>query len=189
MVDADGWLRRALEPALAGDAILVARADTAIAALSACAARDPLCVVTELDLADHDGLRLARSLRGGSGPVAAVPLVLLADRPDAALCAAAIEAGVDVVLDRRGPLSDLRATVVALASMQRRLREDAARRLDRARADGRSRTAPSAQSGTRRRVVEPPGHAVHDVVVPSARPDPRAEPVEDVPTRVHVWRK
>lgn len=188
MVDANGWLGRAVEAGLADEGVEVVRASTAFGALSVCAARDALCVVTDLELADHDGLWLTATLRDGGGHIATVPVVILADHPSAAICAAAIQAGVDLVLDRGGAVADLQATVRALVAMHRRLRGEAARRLAKAGADARSRT-PTGRSGTQRRVTPPPSHAVEEVVVPSARPDPRAEPLEDIPTRVQVWRK
>ena len=193
VVDAEGWLRRSLVPGLEDDGLEVARAATAIGALSACAAQDPLCVVVDLELSDHDGLWLAAALRDGNGPTSSVPIVLLAERPDATLCAQAIAAGVDVVLDRRGAIAELRTYVRALVAMSRRVRAEASRRA--AKADARARSeAPerpaSGRSGTQRKVTaRSPGHAVREEVLPSARPDPRAEPTEDSPTRRHVWGK
>lgn len=189
VVDEEDRLRSALAGALGAERVEVARHATALGALSACISRAPLCIVADLDLPDYDGLWLAASVRANLGVIASTPIVLLGHPVDDELRGRALEAGVDVLLSKPVRLDELCAQVRALLAMSGRLRAEAVLRA--ARGDSRAPQAtPSSRSGVRRR-VEPPGlaHAAREEVVPSARPDPRAEPVEDVPTRIHVWRR
>lgn len=189
VVDEEDRLRSALEGVLGAERVEVARHATALGALSACVLRAPLCIVTDMDLPDYDGLWLAASVRANLGAVASTPIVLLGHPIDDELRARALEAGVDVLLPKPVRLDELCAQVRALLAMSGRLRAEAVQRA--ARGDDRVMQATaSSRSGVRRRVEPPrPGQAVREEVVPSARPDPRAEPVDEVPTRIHVWRK
>lgn len=189
VVDEEDRLRSALEGVLGAEHVEVARHATALGALSACIARAPLCIVADMDLPDYDGLWLAASVRANLGAIASTPIVLLGHPVDDELRGRALEAGVDVVLPKPVRLDELCAQVRALLAMSGRLRAQAIQRAARGGDRGMQATAPS-RSGVRRR-VEPPtlARAVREEIVPSARPDPRAEPVDDVPTRIHVWRK
>lgn len=169
VVDAVGWLRRALEPGMRAEGLAIASATTAVGGLSASIARDPACVVIDFGLPDHDGLWLTAALREGDAPSAGVPIVLLADEPDRELLRRARDAGADLVLARGGPMAELRATVRALVAVHERLVPPGAQ-VGPAE-EGRAR------SGKHRRVEGGSGsRVVRDEVVPGARPDPRAEP-------------
>jgi CheY-like chemotaxis protein len=127
IVDREAALHRELEAALATDSVEVVRSATALGALSTCTKLEPLCVVADMSLPDHDGLWLAGALRASAGQVASTPIVLLATGADATVHARAAAAGVDWILAKPIDLVELRAQVRALMAVSARLRGAAER--------------------------------------------------------------
>src|SRR5262245_29811596 len=126
VVDGDARVQRAIAAntpqTVTGDKIEVVPCTTARGALNACCALEPQCVLTELDLADVDGLWLTQALRTQASRVATVPIMMMSSTEDEAIRLRALRGGVDVFVSKPFLPVELVAQIRALIAMSSRLR-------------------------------------------------------------------
>lgn len=120
VVAGDDWIARLLEEGLrAADYEVVVAADATTGFQKACESR-PDCVICDIELPDHDGHWVARSIRAHPSPLAKVPLLFLSDAEDER---APFDGGADARLSKPFRLEEVVAQVAALLEMTKRLRE------------------------------------------------------------------
>lgn len=119
----DDWIARLLEEGLrAADYEVIVATDARGGFQKACESR-PDCVICDVDLPDHDGHWVARSIRAHPSPIAKVPLLFLSNADDESAPLGALEGGADAHLSKPFRLEEVVAQIAALLEMAKRLRE------------------------------------------------------------------
>ena len=119
----DDWIARLLEEGLrAADYEVIVATNAGEGFQKACESR-PDCVICDVDLPDHDGHWVARSVRAHPSPIAKVPLLFLSNADDERAPLGAFEGGADAHLSKPFRLEEVVAQVAALLEMTKRLRE------------------------------------------------------------------
>lgn len=131
LADHDPARSRAFENAIlegtarrtASDPIDLIACTTARAALNACCALEPDCLVTSMHLPDFDGTWLVDGVRAQPAVVSAIPIVIVAQEEDEATRVKALKSGADVLVSESLHKVELVAQVRALIAMAERVRE------------------------------------------------------------------
>lgn len=99
VAEGDRALRRALRDVLLGMGFpSIVLASTSAEAMRMLIAQRPSVLLLDYKLPGGDGLMLTRRLRGDRGDLYHIPIVLMAEAPDAALAMAARDAGVNEIV-------------------------------------------------------------------------------------------
>lgn len=123
VIAGDDWIARLLEDGLSTAGYEVVLATDARDGLRKACDKRPDCVICDVDLPDHDGHWVARSIRAQNTAVAKVPLLFLSNADDQRAPIGAFEGGADAHLSKPFRLEEVVAQVAALLEMTKRLRE------------------------------------------------------------------
>jgi len=119
----DDWIVRLLEDGLRAASYEVIVATNARDGFQKACESRPDCVICDVDLPDHDGHWVARSIRAHPSAIAKVPLLFLSNADDERAPLGAFEGGADAHLSKPFRLEEVVAQVAALLEMTKRLRE------------------------------------------------------------------
>jgi DNA-binding response OmpR family regulator len=123
VIAGDDWIARLLEDGLsAADYDVIVAGQAGDGFRKACES-GPDCVICDVDLPDHDGHWVARSIRAHPSAIAKVPLLFLSNADDERAPLGAFEGGADAHLSKPFRLEEVVAQVAALLEMTKRLRE------------------------------------------------------------------
>lgn len=122
VIEDDEWVSRLLSAAIqdAGyDAIACATAQSGLT--TACTA-EPDCILCDIDLPDHDGYWVARSLRAQTSQAALTPFLFLSGFDDQEARLEGFSVGADVYMTKPFRVDEVVAQIDALVQMAERLR-------------------------------------------------------------------
>lgn len=122
VVDRNAWVHRSIAAEASADGLEVVSCTTARGALSLCCALEPVCVVSELALPDHDGLWLVSQLRAQPSEVAAAPFVMTSSDYQEETRIQALRTGADVFLPKPYNPVELIVQVRALLMLSARIK-------------------------------------------------------------------
>lgn len=122
VVDRNAWVHRSIAAEGSAEGFEVVSCTTARGALSLCCALEPVCVVAELALPDHDGLWLVSQLRAQPSEVAAAPFVMTSSDYQEETRIQALRTGADVFLPKPFNPVELIVQVRALLMLAARIK-------------------------------------------------------------------
>ncbi len=123
IIEDDAWILKLLSGVVSAQGFVPVTSRTAREGFEQIVAVEPVCIVCDIDLPDHEGYWVARKVRSHPSRVSAIPLMFLSARDDEASRKLGFDAGGDVYMTKPFRMDEVGAQIDALVELSARVQE------------------------------------------------------------------